>query len=973
MFEERFIEFAPAAGSVDLSRACITIDSSDKPGIQRAARDLAEDFARVTKKDPSQVVLVDGTNNAIDVQAPTAIIVGSIESSRILQDLQEKGKLDVASISGKWESFITAVVDRPFPACESALVIAGSDTRGAIFGIYTLSEQIGVSPWYWWADVPTQQHASIYATNKVTISAEPSVRYRGIFLNDEAPALTGWVLEKFGKYNSEFYKKVFELLLRLKANFLWPAMWPGYPNPGASFFVDDPENQRLADEYGIVISTSHHEPMQRLSNEWFGENPDGSWNWLTNKEKITAFFEHGASRAQGYESYFTLGMRGEYDKKMVCEDPAAVVQDVIDAQRSVIQKVYGRQDAVPQLFAIYKEVQSLFESGRLRIPEDVTLLFQDDNFGTVRRLPTQKESQRAGGAGLYFHLEYVGSPRSYKWINSNSLGKIWHQLTQAYQHNARQIWIFNVGDLKPLEVPITFAMALAWNVNHIKSDSLQAFFREVAQREFGAGLADEVGSIWHQYDRLVALRKHEHIEPESFSILHYNEADLILDRWRQLLELAETTHARTSEEQKAASFQLILHPVKASFIYVSLQVTRARNQLYARQRRNSANKAAQDALDLFDADFDLSEEYHSLLNRKWNHIMMQTHYGYEETWHAPSRDMISGLGFVQKRQNSNPIVGQMGVAVEGHEGVRPGRINEESERTHPSRRDLVPGLTLGPMSYYGPETRWFEVFTRGVPDIHWSASTSYDWIRLSITKGLLVPGRDDDRCQVSIDWGQVPEGFNQEVLITIRSEEGDFEHVHLPINNRRVPSTFHGGFVEAGGFVSMPATGCSVKPPYLALPDAGRLETGSVTLFPGNGENEVLPFLEYPFYLFSETSKGSIVLYFSTTLDFSPEDTMTYDLQLDEVSGTTHPLQKTTPESLKNAADLGWASADGWFEAASDNVWVRKHEFAGHNLNPGAHTLRVKLKHSNMVLEKIVIDCGGVFPSYLGPPLSCEA
>ncbi|RGP73132.1 hypothetical protein FLONG3_6448 [Fusarium longipes] len=965
MFEEKIVNFEPSVGSVLLVGATIVVDQLDHPGIIRAAKDLAQDFGRTTKSDPSPVVLLSSEKDYANITTEAAILVGSIGSSSLIKRLKETGKLGTEAIDGKWESFATSLINEEVGNIKKALVIAGSDKRGTIYGIYTLSEQIGVSPWYWWADVPPKYNQTIHAIDKKTVHGGPSVRHRGIFLNDEAPALTGWVREKFGGYNSKFYVNVFELLLRLKANFLWPAMWPGYPNPGASFFTDDPMNQKLADEYGIVISTSHHEPMQRLSNEWFAENPDGSWNWLTNKQKITEFFEHGASRAKEYDSYFTLGIRGEYDKKMLAEDPASVVQDAIETQRKVIEKVYGSGDAVPQLFAIYKEVQSMFETGRLSVPDDVTLLFQDDNFGTIRRLPTAEESKRKGGAGVYYHLQYVGDPRSYKWINTNSLGKVWHQLQQAYHHNARQIWVFNVGDLKPQELPISFALAMAWDVNSIKHDNLPGFFQQLAEREFGTDLAGEIGSIWHQHDRLLSLRKHEHIEPETFSILHYNEADSILYRWKVLLDRAVKIHDRVSEKQKAASFQLILHQTKASYIYNALRINQARNKLFARQRRNSANTIAQEVLDLFDADFDLSEEFHRLLDGKWNHILMQPHYGYEDTWHAPSRDMIGGLSFVQRRQNSNPIVGQMGIAIEGHEGVRVGRINEESERTHPSRRDLIPGLTLGPMSHYGPEFRWFDIFTRGVPTINWTASAPYPWVTLSQTAGVLVPGQDDVRVRVSVNWSQVPQDFREEVLIDVRSREGDFEQVHLPIDGRQVQHSFH-GFVEHGGCISIPATDCHIKNPYLKLPDAGRLETGSLTLAPGTKISDAIPFVEYPFYTFSEACKATLLLYFGTTLDLSSDDILTYNVQLDEGHSQTYTLQKRTPESEKNAADKGWASADGWFFAASDNVWVRKHELD--ISKTGAHKLSLRLNHANMLLEKVVVDMGGVQESYLGPP-----
>ena len=324
-------------------------------------------------------------------------------------------------------------------------------------------------------------------------------------------------------------------------------------------------------------------------------------------------------------------------------------------------------------------------------------------------------------------------------------------------------------------------MDMAWNINSISPTSIPRYLGDIASQYFGEDLSPEIVSVWHEYDRLVRMRKHEHIDPESFSILHYNEADDIVARWKTLESTVDALYDRVSDDQKAAFWQLVVHPVKASTIFTCLRVTQARNQLYARQRRNTANKLLRQALDLFDADFKLSQEFHSLLDGKWNYMLCQPHMGYGDTWHAPSRDAIFGLAYVQRHQNSNIIVGQMGVAVEGHEGIRPGRINEESERTHPSRRDLVPGLTMGPMSRYGPAKRWFDIFTRGFQIIHWKALAPFPWVKLSITDGTLHPDGDDARVFVAVDWDQIPHDFDEEILISVASEEGDFEHVHLPV------------------------------------------------------------------------------------------------------------------------------------------------------------------------------------------------
>ncbi|OQE28433.1 hypothetical protein PENSTE_c003G00332 [Penicillium steckii] len=940
MFEESLVTFDSSSDLVNLVGATILVDSNDFKGIHHASRALAEDFGRVTKGDPNPLQIVDESQScSLQFLGSNAIIVGSITSSWLIKKLETTRRIDVDPIRGKWESFSTAVIENPLLGCEKALVIAGSDKRGAIFGAYTLSSQIGVSPWYWWADVPHKFHTEIFALPIQTINGEPSIQYRGIFINDEAPALTGWVLEKYGGYNSSFYRTVYELLLRLKANFMWPAMWPGYPNPGAVFFLDDPDNQRLADEYGICISTSHHEPMQRATTEWFEEgHSDGTWNWTTHREEIIDFFQKGVLRAKDLESYFTIGIRGEYDKGMVTKDPGAVVRDVLGQQRSLFKEIHGREDAVPQVLALYKEVQDLYQANEFTVPDDVTLLFADDNFGTLRCLPSESQRSRTGGAG----------------------GKTYHQLNEAYKRNARKIWVFNIGDIKPIEIPLTFAMTMAWDINSVHHDKISNFLGTLANDFFDKSLSQDTSSIWHEYDRLVRLRKHEHIDPQTFSLLHYNEADTIVARWLALESKTDAVYLKIPEHQKASFWELVVHPVKSSSIFTRLRVVQARNQLHARQRRNTTNKLMRQALDLFDADFKLSQEFHSLLGGKWNHMMCQAHMGYGDTWHAPSRDAIFGLAYVQRGQNSNPIVGQMGIAVEGHEGVRSGRINEESERTHPSRRDLVPGLTLGPMSRYGPDKRWFDIFTRGTQRIHWKCSTTYPWICLSETNGILDPDGDDSRILITIDWEQVPPEFDEEVLISISSRESDFEHVHLPVKGRQVQSSFQ-GFVEADGCISIPASGLGIKEAYQHHPDLGRADEGSITIRREFLLKDNTPFLEYPIYVFSHTKRATVILYFNMTLDLDPDQRMSYDFGFDGQESLFYSL-------LSEARVPNKLPAEGWLDSVMDCVWQRTHEVQ--ISKEGEHTIRLRLNHPNLLLEKIVLDLGGVQESYLGPPPS---
>jgi hypothetical protein len=503
-------------------------------------------------------------------------------------------------------------------------------------------------------------------------------------------------------------------------------------------------------------------------------------------------------------------------------------------------------------------------------------------------------------------------------------------------------------------------MALAWDINSINADDLPHFFSSMAEREFGKELRQEIGCVWREYDRLVSIRRHEHIEPRDFSLLNYNEAEIVLDRWKSVLARAEKIQEHVAENQRPSIFELVVHPIQASYIFVALQISLGRNKLYARQRRNSANKLAQEVLDLFDQDFSLSEDFHALLNGKWNHIMQQPHYGFGDTWHAPSRDMISGLCYVQRRQNSNAITGQMGIAVEGHEGIRPGRCNEESDRTHPSRRDLVPGVTLGAMTRYGPESRWFDVYTRGAPTINWSASVPYNWIKLSASQGKLIPGEDDARVRISIDWDRVSAGFDEEILIDVRSAEGDFEQIHLSVIGRRVPVEFQTGIVESDGYISMPASSSVIESPYRVLPYTGRESLGSVSVNLNVGQ--VLSYLTYDIFVFTQSSKVDLLLYFGMTLDLDPTKPMTYDILVDDNTMQSHQL---VPEPAK----VGELPA-GWFSAVQDCVWVKTHTITEAYFKPGKHTIQIQLSSSNMMLEKLVLDLGGMKESYLGPPPS---
>lgn len=542
--EERFVEGEFHSGDFVLARAGgaagVYVDASDYAGVTRAAKDLSQDIQRVTGAAPA-VVHEEGALGG------TALIIGTLGKSALIDRLIHEHKIDAAGLQGKWESYLIQTVAQPIPGVSAALVIAGGDKRGTIYGIYEISEQIGVSPWYWWADVPIPHRDALFVEPGRHLQGEPAVKYRGIFLNDEAPALTGWVNEKFGGYKHEFYEKVFELLLRLRANFLWPAMW------NSAFNEDDPLNPKLADEYGIVMGTSHHEPMLRAQQEW-KRHGKGPWDYSTNGEELREFWSQGIERNKNYESIITLGMRGDGDMPMSEQSNVALLEKIVADQRKILANEVNPDLAkIPQSWALYKEVQEYYEKG-MRVPNDVTLLWCDDNWGNIRRLPTTEERKRSGGAGIYYHFDYVGDPRSYKWINTNPIPKVWEQMNLAYQYGATRIWIVNVGDLKPMEFPMEFFLTFARDPQRWPKEKLGEFTAEWATREFGATCASEIAKIMEKYAKYNGRRKPELLEPETYSQVNYEEADRVAAEFQSAVNQAEQIYDELPANYRDAFF-----------------------------------------------------------------------------------------------------------------------------------------------------------------------------------------------------------------------------------------------------------------------------------------------------------------------------------------------------------------------------------------------------------------------------------
>ncbi len=608
--------------------ATIWVDEIDYPGVARAATNLQTDISRVTgltpnlTTDPKQV-------------GPNTIVIGTIGKSRVLQHLVEASKLDLTGIEGKWEAFTIKVLSGTFGSTSNVLIIAGSDKRGAIYGVYDLSEQIGVSPWYWWADVPVRHRQSLFVKAGEYTAGPPAVKYRGIFINDEGPCLMTWARRKYGELNHRMYTNMFELILRLKGNYLWPAMWDN------SFATDDPLNAKLADEYGVVISTSHHEPMMRAWKEWErAGHKKGSWDYSKNGEILRKYWEEGIRRTKDYEKVVTIGMRGDGDEPMSETESIALLERIVADQRQIIGEVMQTNvESVPQVWALYKEVQGYYDQG-MRVPDDVTLLWCDDNWGNVRRLPTEAERARPGGAGIYYHFDYVGGPRNYKWLNTNPIIKVWEQMNLAYEYGARRLWIVNVGDLKPMEFPMEFFLAMAWDPSKWPKERVGEFGRMWAEREFGPEHASEIADIVSKYTKYNGRRKPELLDPRTFSIENYGEADRILAEWKAITDKGERIYEQLPSEMRDAFFELVLYPTKACAVVNELYVEVAKNRLYAEQGDIRANAYAKRARQLFEQDKRLADYYnHKLAAGKWDHMMDQTHIGYTG-WQQPPRDVM---------------------------------------------------------------------------------------------------------------------------------------------------------------------------------------------------------------------------------------------------------------------------------------------------------------------------------------------
>jgi hypothetical protein len=898
--------------------APLVASPEDYPGVIRVMNYLSADIGRVTDAAPEVI-----TGPA--PEAEKVVLIGTIGKSWLIDKLIADNKIDVREIEGRWETFLIQVVDNPFTGVGQALVVAGSDKRGTIFGMFDISAQIGVSPWYWWADVPTEHQSELHVLPGRHSKGEPAVKYRGLFINDEMPALGGWADEKFGGFTSEFYEKFFELILRLKGNYFWPAMW--VPR---MFYTDDPVNPELADEMGIVMSTTHHEPMMRAHAEWepFG---GGDWNYETNEAQLRKFWTQGIERMGTWESYVTLGMRGDGDRGMSRSANIGLLERIVADQRKIIGEVTGKDvKQTPQLWALYKEVQEYYDLG-MRVPDDVTLLLCDDNWGNIRKLPKPDDPPRSGGYGIYYHFDYVGGPRNYKWLNTTQISRVWEQMNLAYRHGVDRIWLVNVGDIKPMEFPIEFFLDFAWNPDYWPAESLPEYTRKWAEEKFGAEHSADIADILTQYTRFNSRRKPELLEPETYSLTHNREAETVVAEYNALEEKARRIYDDMPAEYRDAYYQLVMHPVEACANLNDLYVTVAKNRLYAAQGRARTNELAEKARAQFEKDAEISHYYNKVMaGGKWNHMMDQTHIGYTY-WQQPEKNSIPELTEIEI-----PAAAEMGVSIEGSDTWWP---MEQGDAVLPE------------FDPYGGQAYYIEIFNRGMAPFDYTAAAGESWLNISADKGSI---EKDARLWVRVDWQNAPAGTHR-VPITVTGPGGARVIVYADVKNPEEKVT---GFVESNGYLSMEAAHYSravdeSPVSWQTIPNLGRT-LSSVMPVPVTAESKTpgggSPRLEYDVHLFG-SGDVNVRVYVSPTLNFHNNQGLRYAVSIDDAE----------PQIVNIHIDT---SHPFWQETVRNNVntTVSEHAVSA----PGAHVLKFWMVDPGVVLQKITVETKDIPPSYLG-------
>ncbi|WP_202616970.1 glycosyl hydrolase 115 family protein [Arcticibacter tournemirensis] len=935
------------------NKTVLYFDNKDHEVVKRAGRLFAEDIQRVTGKLPATV-------SSEARLAENSVIIGTIGSSGLIDKLIREGKIEVSGLKGKWESYLVQLVANPVRGVKKALVIAGSDRRGTAYGVFSLSEAIGVSPWYWWADAPVERRSQLNLKVETTVSNEPSVKYRGIYVNDEDWGLLRWAKRTFdvkqGNIGPKTYAKVFELLLRLKANYLCPAM-----HEASTAFNKIPENKLLADSFAIVMGSVHAEPLLfNNASEW-DKKTMGEWDYLTNKDGINKVLKERVKSNAKYENVYTLALRGIHDKAMSVnssiKDRVKVLGDALLDQRRILTDVIGKPaNQIPQAFTPYKEVLDIYSNG-LELPDDVTIVWPDDNYGYLKRLSNAAERKRSGRSGVYYHASYLGKPHDYLWISSTPPALMYEELRKAYDTSADRLWLLNVGDIKSCEFPFSLFMDMAYNINKFDYAMISKYHAAWLSNLFGKQHYDQLLDVTTSYYQLAFARKpeamgwgyewntnkndRERTTDTDFSFSNYKEAESRLKEYDRIGNAVTSLMGKLKDNQKPSFYQLLYYPVKGAELMNKMHLTAQKNRWYARQQRAATNLLKDEVKVYYDSLQVITKGYNSLLNGKWNHMMSMVQGVTASYFELPRLDSVVLSG--------------------------PAALNVLAEG-----EDVLKGVrsfhALPSFNTYNRPSYYIDIYNTGKDPLKWSLKPSDSWIVVNTKSGSTTT---EERIWVSVDWKKVPRGEKVAGSVTITAGNKK-EEVLVSVFNPVAPSLadVNGLFIEDNGYISINATGFHKKVenedikmrivPGLGYEGAS-VQLGDPTAPFQNPMSSTVPSLEYNFYTF-QAGSVDVYTYALPTFPVSTDRALGHETSGGETKYGV--CIDDGPVSQPSTSAMEYSQV--WSENVLRNSAVKKSVL--HINRPGKHTLKILCGDPGVVISKVVLDFGGMKRSYLGPP-----
>lgn len=919
--------------------------SGDVSGLNHVAQKIKADIELVTGVSPS----LDG-----ELTDGFQIVAGTIGSSPVLDGMIADGKLDVKAIQGKRECYALRLV-------ENKLVVVGTETVATLHGMYHISEKIGVSPWVYWADVmPKKQDEIVFGDDIEFTGKEPSVKFRGFFMNDEWPSLGNFVMNTFGDFNVKFYDAVFDLLLRLKGNYFWPAMW------SASLCLDGGEddplaNVKLATDLGITIGNSHHEPLMRSSEEWDKVKTDTNnvgygkdWNYYTNGEGLYRYWEDGVERNKGFRHMITIGMRGERDTTMLPEGSS--IQENVELLRKIIsdqKEIISAKgcDQMPKMLALYKEVEEYYYGGNgvkgLKDwdgLDDTILLLSDDNFANVRTLPTDENRDRKAGWGLYYHFDYHGAPISYEWVNSTPLPKVWEQLTMAYEYGIRDLWIVNVGDIRPDELPLSYYMALAYDYEEYGIDhpnSTDTFLGKWVEQQFGSYVEDEdvkadIVSVLKAYTRMHGNRRPETTHPDTYHPTHYGETDQMIALCNRIICMADDVDQKIPEECKASYYGLVYYPAVAGANVQLMNLYTAKNLFYAENEAAAATDYAHLVEQCIAYDKKLTDYYNEeMADGKWKGMMLSAHVCFEnwndEGWHYPETKEVA------KTSEDKMLV----LPESGDSFVSDGEV------------------TLPEFTSTGKETRLLQIANSADRELACEVHSESDVLVIEKVESGIASVTD---YAVSIDWDKVTESGEYKIIVQAAGGEVTVL-VKVVAVDASIPE---GTFVETDGVVAMEAehyveSDSQEGYEWKLLKEYGKT-LSSMKIYPVDKNFDEIgkaPSMTYR-VLIREGGEYTLRGITAPTNNLEDGRNMRYAVSVDDGVPTA---VKTLPDEHYNIGSGHYRDRD-WAEGVLNNCHYGENSVS---LEPGVHTIRIYGVEAGLTLQKLILYRDILPESYFGP------